>query len=162
MALAAASTLLPVLRKDFIIDEAQVFEALVHRASAILLIVRILSAAQLRDLSQAAAGIGLGRLIEVHAEDELEQALAAEPTAVGVNSRDLDTLRIDVAGAARLLRRVPRDVIAVAESGIETRADVERVADAGADFVLVGTSVARQADPAQAVRALTGVQRQSR
>ena len=162
MSSAAASVRIPILRKDFIIDDAQLLEALANGASAILLIARILSAEQLLHLSRGAALLGLGRLIEVHREDELDRALAAEPTAIGVNARDLDTLRIDPASAERLLRQVPDDVIAVAESGIETRADVERVAAAGADFVLVGTSVARHADPEQAVRALTGVRRESR
>jgi indole-3-glycerol phosphate synthase len=140
----------------------QVLEARANGASAILLIVRILADEQLRHLGRAAARLGMGRLIEVHHEAELERALAAEPTAIGVNARDLDTLRIDAAAAERLLRRIPADIVAVAESGIERKTDVERVAAAGADFVLVGTSVARQSDPEQAVRALMGVKREAR
>jgi indole-3-glycerol phosphate synthase len=159
---AAGVVGIPALRKDFIIDEMQVLEALANGASAILLIVRILADEQLRHLSRAAALLGMGRLIEVHHEAELERALAAEPTAIGVNARDLDTLRIDAAAAERLLRRIPADIVAVAESGIERKTDVERVAAAGADFVLVGTSVARQSDPEQAVRALMGVKREAR
>lgn len=162
MSLASGSVRIPVLRKDFIVDDAQVLEALVNGASAILLIARILTADQLRQLSRSAARLGMGRLIEVHHEDELDRALAAEPTAIGVNARDLDTLRIDAVAAERLLRTVPDAVVAVAESGIEKRSDIERVAAAGADFVLVGTSVARQPDPEAAVRALVGVRRQPR
>lgn len=153
---------LPALRKDFILDEVQLFEARVAGASAILLIVRALEAAQLRALAQAARQLGLGVLAEAHTESELEAAVALEPTAVGVNSRDLSTFAIDIALAERLVGRVPAPLPVVAESGIETRADVERMAAAGADLVLVGTSVARAADPAAAVRALCGVPRQGR
>ncbi len=100
--------------------------------------------------------------MEVHSAGELEQALGVDPTAVGVNSRDLATFAVDLGQAERLVAMVPRTVPVVAESGISTRADVERMAAAGADLVLVGTSVARTADPTEAVRALTGVVRQGR
>jgi indole-3-glycerol phosphate synthase len=155
----AGAVRVPVLRKDFILDELQLLEAVGAGASAVLLIVRVLSPARLIALARAARAMGLGLLAEVHAEGELEAALAAEPTAIGVNARDLATFRVDLAAAERVLARVPPDMPAVAESGVETRADVERLAAAGADFVLVGTSVARTADPEAAVRALTGVRR---
>jgi indole-3-glycerol phosphate synthase len=155
----AGAVRVPVLRKDFILDELQLLEAVGAGASAVLLIVRVLSPARLIALARAARAMGLGLLVEVHAEGELEAALAAEPTAIGVNARDLATFRVDLAAAERVLARVPPNVPAVAESGVETRADVERLAAAGADFVLVGTSVARTADPEAAVRALTGVRR---
>jgi indole-3-glycerol phosphate synthase len=153
---------LPALRKDFIIDEVQLFEARASGASAILLIVRALRVDELRALAQAATRLGLGVLAEAHTEQELEVAIALEPTAVGVNSRDLTTFVTDVALAERLVGRVPAGLPVVAESGIETRADVERLAAAGADLVLVGTSVARADDPAAAVRALCGVPRRGR
>jgi indole-3-glycerol phosphate synthase len=101
-------------------------------------------------------------LIEVHAARELDAALAAGPSVLGVNARDLDTFVVDLGSAESLIGRVPGNVAIVAESGVETRADVERLAAAGADFVLVGTSVARQANPETAVKALTGVKRQNR
>src|SRR6059058_5505247 len=129
----------PVLRKDFILDELQLCEARAAGASAVLLIVRALAPERLRALAGAARGLALGVLVEVHSEAELDLALAE-----------------------RLLARVPAGVPAVAESGIETRADVERLAAAGADLVLVGTSVARTGDPEGAVRALTGVPRKGR
>jgi indole-3-glycerol phosphate synthase len=100
--------------------------------------------------------------VEVHSEAELDVALAVAPAAVGVNSRDLATFAVDLGLAERLLARVPDGVPAVAESGIATREDVERMAAAGADLVLVGTSVARTADPEEAVRQLTGVRRRGR
>jgi indole-3-glycerol phosphate synthase len=162
LARVASAVPVPVLRKDFILDELQLYEARVAGASAVLLIVRALTADGLRALARAARDQGLGVLVEVHSASELEQALGVEPTAVGVNSRDLATFAVDLGQAERLVALVPRTVPVVAESGISTRADVERMAAAGADLVLVGTSVARTADPSEAVRALTGVARQRR
>jgi indole-3-glycerol phosphate synthase len=144
------------------LDELQLYEARVAGASAVLLIVRALTADGLRALARAARDQGLGVLVEVHSAGELEQALGVEPSAVGVNSRDLATFAVDLGQAERLVALVPRTVPVVAESGISTRADVERMAAAGADLVLVGTSVARTADPSEAVRALTGVARRRR
>src|SRR5438477_395145 len=115
-----------------------------------------------RRFAPALAGPAVGVLAEVHSEAELDLALAVEPAAVGVNSRDLGTFAVDLGLAERLLARVPAGVPAVAESGIETRADVERLAAAGADLVLVGTSVARRTDPEAAVRELTGIPRKGR
>src|SRR5207247_3971681 len=101
-------------------------------------------------------------LVEVHSVSELEPALGVDPTAVGVNSRDLATFDVDLGRAEQLVALVPRGVPVIAESGIATRADVERMAAAGADLVLVGTSVAGNADPERAVRELTGVRRMGR
>ena len=127
-----------------------------------LLIVRALTTDGLRALARAARDQGLGVLVEVHSAGELELALGVDPTAVGVNSRDLATFAVDLGRAERLVTLVPRGVPVIAESGIATRADVERMAAAGADLVLVGTSVARTAEPGEAVRALTGVARRGR
>src|SRR6266576_2709502 len=154
--------LVPVLRKYFILDELQLYEARAVGASAVLLIVRALTADGLRALRRAARDQGLGVLVEVHSAGELELALAVAPTAVGVNSRDLATFAVDLARAERLVASVPRGVPVIAESGIATRADVERMAAAGADLVLVGTSVAGHADPERAVRELVGVPRKGR
>src|SRR5204863_238602 len=118
--------------------------------------------ASLRALARAARDQGLGILVEVHSAGELELALAVDPTAVGVNSRDLATFAVDLGRAERLVALVPGGVPVIAESGIATRPDVERMAAAGADLVLVGTSVAGNVDPEGAVRELTGVRRQGR
>lgn len=158
----AGAVSLPVLRKDFILDELQLLEARAAGASAVLLIVRALAPGRLEALARAARDQELGVVVEVHEERELDQALAVAPAAVGVNSRDLATFAVDLALAERLVARVPADVPTVAESGIEARADVERMAAAGADLVLVGASVARATEPAAAVRALTGVKRRGR
>ena len=152
----------PVLRKDFILDELQLLEARAAGASAVLLIVRALSSRRLQELAAAAHAMGLGTLVEVHTETELETALGATPTAIGVNSRDLATFTVDQVGALRLIAHVPAGVPAVAESGISRRDDVVRAAAAGADAILVGTAVARATDPAGAVRTLVGVARQRR
>ncbi|HEX9218279.1 MAG TPA: indole-3-glycerol phosphate synthase TrpC [Gemmatimonadales bacterium] len=159
----AASITVPVLRKDFVIDELQISEARAAGASAVLLIARVLTPAQLDGLARAVRRRGMTPLIEVHALRELDAALAAGPgVVVGVNARDLDTFVVDLRAAEETVRRIPPEVTVVAESGIETHEDVERLARAGADFVLVGTSVARQTDPEKAVRALVGVKRQRR
>jgi len=158
----AQAVSVPVLRKDFILDELQLLEARAAGASGVLLIARALPPDRLEALARTARDNALGVLVEVHSAAELDQALAADPTAVGVNSRDLATFAVDLRLAERLLARVPAPVPAIAESGIETRADVERMAGAGADLVLVGTSVARLGEPEAAVKALCGVARRGR
>lgn len=152
----------PLLRKDFIIDQTQLYEARIAGASAVLLIVRALESAQLEDLAATARELGLARLVEVHAGSELARALSVAPEAVGVNARDLDTFEVNLSGAERVLRAVPPGVLAVAESGLSQRSDVERVAGWGADAVLVGTAIARARDPERAVRRLVGVRRSGR
>ena len=155
----ATAVSVPVLRKDFVIDEVQVYEARAAGASAVLLIARIVTAGQLQRLANVVRALEMVPLIEVHAATELDAALAAGPGVLGVNARDLDSFVIDLNGAERLIAQVPASVTVVGESGVEARADVERLAVAGADVVLVGTSVARAGDPESAVRGLVGVQR---
>jgi len=152
----------PVLRKDFILDPIQLYEARARGAAAVLLIVRILGAGALAELLALARELGLSALVEVHGEGELETALDAGATIVGVNARDLDSLAVDPALVARLLPAVPERCVAVAESGLVSRADVERVAACGADAVLVGTAISGAVDPASALRALLGVTRRPR
>src|SRR5690348_14577623 len=120
----ARSVSVPVLRKDFILDELQLYEARAAGASAALLIVRALDGTRLAALASGARRLGLAVLVEVHDDAELAAALAVEPTAIGVNSRDLATFAVDLALAERLVARIPAGVPVVAESGIETRADV--------------------------------------
>jgi len=158
----AAAVPAPVLRKDFVFDEVQIQEARAAGASAVLLIARVLDARRLQALAKTVRSWDMVPLIEVHVASELDAALAAGPGVLGVNARDLDTFVVDLRAAEVLLRRVPPEIPVVAESGVETRADVERLAAAGADFILVGTSVARQANPEKAVSALTGVKRRNR
>jgi indole-3-glycerol phosphate synthase len=153
---------LPVLRKDFIIDPLQVYEARAVGASAILLIVRALSAERLEELARLAGEIGLDALVEVHGGHELARALAVHAPAVGVNARDLETLAMNSAQAEKLLPAVPPGTVAVAESGLATRADVERAARAGADAVLVGSAAAGASDPGAVIESMVGVRRLGR
>ncbi len=153
---------IPILRKDFIIDPVQVAESRATGASAVLLIVRALDSLQMTDLAACARDWGLGRLIEVHDERELELALQLAPESVGVNSRDLATLEVHRGVHERVIPLVPSGIAVVAESGLRDRADVERVAGWGADAVLVGTAVSAASHPESAVRALTGVERHGR
>jgi indole-3-glycerol phosphate synthase len=159
---AAAGAGVPLLRKDFILDELQIVEARAAGASAVLLIVRALAPIDLRNLLDSAAAHGLDALVETHTEAEVDRALEAGARLVGVNSRDLDTFRIDVESAWRLLGRVPSDRIAVAESGMASPADVRRAAEAGADAVLVGSALSAASDPKGLLEGMTGVPRHAR
>ena len=160
----AAAVVAPVLRKDFILDETQLIEARVSGAAAVLLIVRALGRDELATLNAAALALGLATLVEIHDERERDLALgiSTTPTAIGVNARDLRTFAIDLDGGAGLVASLPNTVIAVAESGIRGRQDVEHVSEHGADAVLVGTSLARSPNPQHAASQLTGVPRRDR
>ena len=152
----------PLLRKDFIIDRLQMVEAVASGASATLLIARALPPAKLAELHAEGLALGLELLVEVHDEDELAIAIAAKYPIVGVNNRDLVTLEIDAGVGARLIPQLPSGVTAVYESGVRTRADVERAAAAGADAVLVGSALSSSRAAAEEVRGLVGVPRQAR
>ena len=161
LAEAARTVRIPLLRKDFIVDARQVVEARALGAAAVLLIARALPPAELTALAAAARAVGLETLVEVRDAAELDAALAAEATVVGVNNRNLETLAIDDRVSAELLPRIPGDRPAVYESGVAARADVERAAGYGADAVLVGSTLSGAADPRAAVAALTGVPRRA-
>ena len=150
---------IPILRKDFMVDEYQFFEARAHGADLVLLIVAALSQSQLNDFHQLAEGLGMRALVEVHTNDELERALEISPAIVGVNSRNLKTLDVDAQSFAELIPRIPRDVVRVAESGISTRTDVEFAQSNGATAILVGEALVRAGDPALAMQELLGLGR---
>ena len=153
----------PVLRKDFIIDEYQIYESRAFHADAILLIVRILADSQLREYVALAGSLGMGILMEIQEESEVERALAADARVIGINNRNLSDFTVDLATTERLAPRiwtqagVASGKIIVAESGIFTRADVERVSRAGVHSVLVGEALMRAEHVATKVRELTGV-----
>lgn len=157
-----AAVTIPVLKKDFHVQPIQLLEAKALGASAALLIVKALGPAGLPRMMQAAKELRLEVLVEVRDEQELDVALECGALVIGINNRNLETLAIDSATSERLLARVPSSIIAVAESGVSRREDVERVARAGADAVLVGSSVSAAADPQEAVRRLSGVPRVAR
>lgn len=153
---------LPLLKKDFHVAPIQLLEAKAIGASAALLIARALGPSGLPEMTASARELALEVLVEVRDDRELDLALECGASVVGINNRNLETLAIDPGTSERLIGRVPPDVIAIAESGVAQRADVERVACVGADAVLVGSSVSAASDPAEAVRRLTGVPRISR
>lgn len=134
---------IPCLRKDFIIHEAQIFEAVVAGADAILLIVAALDQPTLEHLLKVAHTYQLDALVEVHNLPELERALATDARIIGVNNRNLKTFTVDLATTEALAEEVPDDILLVAESGIKTPADAERLAEAGADALLVGETLMR-------------------
>jgi indole-3-glycerol phosphate synthase len=151
---ASASVELPCLRKDFILDEFQVLEARASAADAILLIVAALRQSQLLALASCARQYELDVLVEAHNEAELERALEAGCDLVGVNNRDLETFRVDLEASFRLSPLIPRNVLAVAESGIHTGADIARLRAAGYRAFLIGESLMKAARPGQALTRL--------
>jgi indole-3-glycerol phosphate synthase len=157
-----AAVTVSVLKKDFHVEPIQLLEARAIGASAALLIVRALSPDALRQMVDTARQLELEVLVEVRDEVELARALEVGATMIGINNRNLETLVIDPATSERLLRLVPSTVIAVAESGVAGRGDVEQAARWGADAVLVGSVISAAKDPAAAVLALSGVRRVAR
>ncbi len=170
-----AAVKLPLLRKDFIIDERQILEAVEWGADAVLLIVAILTDAQLEKFHSLATEAGLAVLVEVHDEEELERALKISPALIGVNNRNLKTFKVDLATTERLAARIedgrlkmaktsepssilnsPSSPLLVAESGIHSRADVERLKKCGAGAILVGESLVKQGDIGAKVCELIG------
>ena len=150
---------LPIMRKDFMFDPYQIYEARLHNADAILLIVRILTDDQIVDMTGIAHELGMAALVETHNEAELHRAVDLRAEIIGINNRDLDTMTLDLATTEALAKHVPRDAILVSESGIYTREDVERVARAGAQAVLVGTSLMQAENLATVMAPLTSVYR---
>lgn len=151
-----AAVSLPLIRKDFVVDPVQLWEARGAGADAVLLIVRILDDARIADLLALARELGMDALVETHDHAEMERALRLGAELVGVNNRDLDTFRTDLELSLRMAPEVPADVAYVAESGIRTSEDVDRLGAAGVDAILVGESLMRQPDLRAAAAALVG------
>jgi indole-3-glycerol phosphate synthase len=156
---ARAIASIPLLKKDFHVDPLQIIEARALGASAALVIARAVGPNQMRVLLETARGVGLETLVEVRDEAELNLALQMGAQIVGVNNRNLETLEIDPTTSSRLIPMIPRDVIAVAESGVKSVDDVRALGQAGADAVLVGSSLSGSPNPEDSVRSLTGVPR---
>ena len=147
---------LPILRKDFMVDEYQFYEARVHGADVVLLIVAALSKNQLEDYFHLSTELGMRSLIEVHTNDELERALEISPEIIGVNSRNLKTLEVDARVFAELIPQIPATIVRVAESGISTREEVVFAQECGATAILVGEALVRSESPSVAMNQLLG------
>ena len=147
---------LPILRKDFMVDEYQFYEARAHGADVVLLIVAALSKNQLEDYFHLSTELGMRSLIEVHTNDELERALEISPEIIGVNSRNLKTLEVDARAFAELIPQIPSSIARVAESGISTRDEVVFAQECGATAILVGEALVRSESPTVAINQLLG------
>ncbi len=151
---ARKATGIPVLRKDFIFDPYQVYEARAAGADALLLITRVLDVAELADLLALARELDMEALVEVHTEAEVERALASSPRIIGINNRNLQTFEVDFGNTGRLRRLIPDEIAVVGESGISKPADILELQQLGVDAVLVGESLVRSKNVAAAVREL--------
>ena len=156
--LASQAVTLPCLRKEFMVDEYQIVEALAHRADAILLIAAALTDAEMKRFARSAHSLALDVLVEVHSADELDRVLSAlgegGADAIGVNNRDLKTFEVRLETSLALIDRIPTSAVRVAESGISTSDDLSRLRNAGFDAFLIGESLMRQPDPGAALSAL--------
>ncbi|MBB5349344.1 indole-3-glycerol phosphate synthase TrpC [Desulfoprunum benzoelyticum] len=148
------AVILPVLRKDFIIDEVQIREAGMHGADAILLIAAILDALQLKEYQVYAGELGMDVLVEVHDEREVELALAADSRLIGINNRNLKDFSMDINTTFRLKKIIPADIPVVSESGLRDHEDIERLAEAGVAAALIGETLMRAGSPGDVLRGL--------
>lgn len=144
----------PVLRKDFVIDEYQIYQARELGASAVLLIAAVLSDRQLHDYRCIAESLGMSALVEAHTREEVERSVSSGASIIGINNRDLATFEVDIGNSLRLRDAVPDGVVAVSESGISTPEDIARLTDAGFDAVLMGEAFMRCADRAGLMRGM--------
>jgi indole-3-glycerol phosphate synthase len=147
---------IPILRKDFMVDEYQFLEARAAGADVVLLIVAALSKNQLKDYYDLATELGMAVLVETHTHQEIEDAMAIEPRIIGVNARNLKTLEIDLSAFTSLIPEIPSTIIRVAESGISQRSEVEIAQNAGAQAILVGETLVKSGDPRAAIDHLLG------
>ena len=143
-----------ILRKDFIIDEYQVYETVLLKADAYLLIASILKKDELVNLIEIGERLGLDALVEVHDEEDVVKALGAGAKIIGINNRDLKTFKIDLATTERLMKKIPKGIFVVSESGIANTEDVRRMRQCGIGGILVGTSVLQSADPIKKINEL--------
>lgn len=156
LAVARAAVSLPVLRKEFVVEEYQIWESRALGADAVLLLAQVLEEGALRDFRELAEELGMDALVEAYSEAELDRAARSGAKVAGVNNRDLETFQVDLERSIRLRSRVSPDVVFVAESGIASRKDVERLGEAGVDAMLVGENLVKAADRTARVRELLG------
>jgi indole-3-glycerol phosphate synthase len=154
--IARENTTLPILRKDFIIEESQIWESRAIGADAVLLIAAILENNQLYDLHALAHEIGLETIIEIHSKEELDRAKCLKPEIIGINNRNLKTFHVSLQTVENLYPLIPCDSICISESGIKTREDMLRVQECGVDAVLIGEGIVTSKDPFNKIRKLLG------
>lgn len=152
----AANVKIPILRKDFTVDEYMIYEAKILGASAVLLICAILTDAQLKSFAETARSLGLSALIEAHTEEEVKRALECGGRIIGVNNRDLKTFEVDITTSIRLRSLVPKDFLYVSESGIRSADDIKALYENGTDAVLIGETLMRAPDKKAALSELKG------
>ena len=152
----AAAVRIPVLRKDFTVDEYMIYQAGTLGAAAVLLICGILDDKQLRDYRILAEELGMDALVEVHDEGEADRALGTGARIIGVNNRDLRTFRVDMSNSVRLRKMAPADVVFVSESGIRTHEDIKILYENHVDAVLIGETLMRSSDKKKALEELNG------
>ena len=145
---------LPVLRKDFIVDEYQIYESLLKGADCILLIVAALSRNQLQEFSHLASDLNLEVLVEVHDEEEVERALEIRPNLIGINNRNLETFEVNLETTERLVEEIPKEILTVSESGIKSSKDVKKIMSSGVNAFLVGEVFMRAEDPGKELKNL--------
>jgi indole-3-glycerol phosphate synthase len=152
LAAVSANTQIPVLMKDFIVHEYQIYEGLSYGASAVLLIVAMLSDKQLKEFIQVAHRLGLDCLVEAHDKAEVKRAVLAGAQIIGVNNRNLKDLKVDLNNCLSLIPQIPKGIVIVAESGLKTHEDILRVKEAGAHAVLIGEVFMRSPDIASKIQ----------
>ena len=153
----SAAVKIPTLRKDFIVDPYQIYEAKLLGADAALLICALLEQRTLEEFLAAAGEIDLDCLVEIHSEDEAKEAIDAGAKIIGINNRDLSTFNVDKGLTLRLINRIPGGILTVAESGIETAADIRGIKDSGVNAVLIGESLMRSADRKRLLREMMAI-----
>ncbi|MBI5406799.1 MAG: indole-3-glycerol phosphate synthase TrpC [Nitrospirae bacterium] len=154
--IAKENAKLPVLRKDFLFEEYQIYESRYIGADALLLITAVLEPSALSDFILLAEGLGMSSLVEVHDERELEKALKADARIIGINNRDLTTFKVDIETTFRVIREIPKGKVVVSESGINSRKDVEKLKNIGVHAILVGESIVTSKDVGEKIRELIG------
>ncbi|MBI5894233.1 MAG: indole-3-glycerol phosphate synthase TrpC [Deltaproteobacteria bacterium] len=150
-------TNLPILRKDFIFDEYQIYEARVKGADAALLIAGILDKKELKDFLELSRSLGMGCLVEVHNKEELKKVLSTDAKIIGINNRDLKTFKIDINTTINLIKEIPSDRMVVSESGINTHKDILKLKDAGVKAFLVGEALMKEHDIGKKLREIKGI-----
>ncbi|MCL2272394.1 MAG: indole-3-glycerol phosphate synthase TrpC [Treponema sp.] len=153
----SAETKIPTLRKDFVIDPYQIYEAKLWGAKAVLLICALLEEETISSFIKTADELALDCLVEIHDETEAEEALAAGARIIGINNRDLVTFKVDTGLTSRLIKKIPEGILTVAESGIKSKDDILKIKDTGADAVLIGECLMRSADKKGFLRELLSV-----